>query len=607
MEKGKIERFVIFIFFLLITLILYILAKTPPASGYEISIYQAYPWYFWLIMIIGYIFGIFLIFYEVLIKHKHNKVTIGVSFSLLFLLTLIILYLPFIRGYATYGRGDVLTHIGFIKDIIHLNQIPDYNWYPMVHILGAFFWDIGGMGPTRTVMILPPIFFMLHISGLFLLGRELFNIKIGIIACGLGFVLLKPTSYIGLHYIPHSLAFFLLPLMLYLVLKLSRPGKEILTIMTIAIIMSTSHNIFHPLRSLFFIFILVSIIIFQNKVYTTIDSKFPKNYGRKDISLIVIFSSIIFYMWYFSFSRILDPFKTLMLGIGGVQKVEGYRSILARASPQFSDLFMLIIFRYGVIAILFLCTIAFLLIYIKDIDNKLRDFDFSFIFVVFSFLVFLSISIVMFLIPSPANYERFLDYAAMFSILLIVFFFNIYIRDGKKINKVKKYFNIILLAIIIFLIITISILSVYPSRLTRSTNHQVTEMELNGMEWTFENRNENISIVERSGSMRDRFHDCLYGRSFLDQNLRGGEDAIVPDHFGYNESNILGNQYDEEKYLIISELDRITYEKIHPDYEEYWRFTLEDYEKLEKDHSVVRIYDNGEYNTYIINENVSQN
>ena len=43
--------------FIFIILALMIIVKTPPASGYEISIYNVYPWYFWVFIIASIFIG----------------------------------------------------------------------------------------------------------------------------------------------------------------------------------------------------------------------------------------------------------------------------------------------------------------------------------------------------------------------------------------------------------------------------------------------------------------------------------------------------------------------------------------------------------------------
>lgn len=202
----------------------------------------------------------------------------------------------------------------------------------------------------------------------------------------------------------------------------------------------------------------------------------------------------------------------------------------------------------------------------------------------------------MFLIPSPANFERFLDYSVIGSTVLMGFFFyNLHKKKG--INHFKKYFKIIIYAIILFMII-LSVLSSYPSHFSRSSNHQVTNMEFTGMTWTFNNRNQNFSILERTGNLQNRFYDAIHG---IEKRFKMGTEIVYQDHFGYNQTNKIGKLYEEEKYLIIVKLDRISYPELYPDYVKYWRYTPEDFVRIEMDDSVLKIYDNNEFNNYFMN------
>ena len=49
---------------------------------------------------------------------------------------------------------------------------------------------------------------------------------------------------------------------------------------------------------------------------------------------------------------------------------------------------------------------------------------------------------------------------------------------------------------------------------------------------------------------------------------------------------------------MINRLAEETYPRQFPEYEEHWRFTPQDFEQLDNDRSVSRIYDNGEVRTY---------
>ena len=44
---DRTMKIISIICFAFILIALFVIAKSPPASGYEISIYDAYPWYFW--------------------------------------------------------------------------------------------------------------------------------------------------------------------------------------------------------------------------------------------------------------------------------------------------------------------------------------------------------------------------------------------------------------------------------------------------------------------------------------------------------------------------------------------------------------------------------
>ena len=81
------------------------------------------------------------------------------------------------------------------------------------------------------------------------------------------------------------------------------------------------------------------------------------------------------------------------------------------------------------------------------------------------------------------------------------------------------------------------------------------------------------------------------------------ENTTPPDHFGYENSINFGNNYKEDRYLIISYLGKILYPKMYPNYREYWRFTSDDFNKLKNDKSVIMIYSNQGFETYYSRSN----
>lgn len=74
---------------------------------------------------------------------------------------------------------------------------------------------------------------------------------------------------------------------------------------------------------------------------------------------------------------------------------------------------------------------------------------------------------------------------------------------------------------------------------------------------------------------------------------------LPPYHFNYTESPTLGTSYTTDRYLILHALDKVLYEKVYPELREF-RFVPSDFEKLERDPSVAKLYSNGGLDVYFI-------
>jgi hypothetical protein len=152
--------------------------------------------------------------------------------------------------------------------------------------------------------------------------------------------------------------------------------------------------------------------------------------------------------------------------------------------------------------------------------------------------------------------------------------------------------------VILLLLIVLTVYAVYPSPVESSMNPQVTEMELEGTEWTLDHRNSEY-LTEEFGVSQHRFFDVESGTGPLPDGLRN-EGTLPPPHFNYTVHRTLGQSYTDNRYLMISELGRITYVVRYPEYREFWSFTPEDYARVEQDRTVTRVYDNGEFDLYLI-------
>ena len=598
-DENRVIKIVAIIAFIFIISALTIIAKTPPASGYEISIYEAYPWYFWVFIITSIFMGQIILLKSALSSDKSDRLWF---FGFLAILTtnIILLFMPFIRGYATYGRGDVLNHIGHIKDIFRTASIGTNNFYPLDHILTASLSYITSINVEHAVNIIPPIFSLFYIISIYFLARQIFERKDEVLFV-LAFTSILLFSNANLIFAPSVQSFFLLPFVLYLYFK-SRDSRNPVEFGILLIISLFFIVFFHPMTTLFLIliFLILEVCLFIHKnINKKQGFELPKLQKRGSFNVILI-SFITFFIWYLSFSAITGMFRRVLNWLIyeiGESELETYSELIARTHADFFDLIEVILNKYGQIIILGFLSFIFA-IYIFNIwrrhtgEQKLKFYH---IFFSVGSLIFIILSIIFFFNDFIIGFGRVSKYTFFFSSVFVALSF--YLLFKKSIDK--RRFKSISLCIILIFLLYFSTFNLYFSPIIKLSNQQVTETEITGMTWFFDHRNEEM-LSQESGLSQWRFHDAIFGRSIPYKNIRYGEDARPVDHFSYINKTLLGDYYEDQRYLVISILGRISYPELHPKYEEHWRFTADDFCMLEKDSTVLRIYDNGNLNIYFV-------
>ncbi|RZN13855.1 MAG: DUF1616 domain-containing protein, partial [Methanosarcinales archaeon] len=601
-DENRVIKIIAIIAFSFIILALMIIARTPPASGYEISIYDVYPWYFWFFIITSIFMGQVILMKGALSSDKTDNLWI-LGFLAILTTNIILLFMPFVRGYATYGRGDVLTHIGYIKDILRTSSIGTNNFYPLDHILTASLSYITGISVEHTVNIIPPVFFLFYIISIYFLAKQVFERRDEVFFV-LAFASILLFGNGNLIFAPSVQSFFLLPFILYLYFK-SRGSTHALEFSILLIISLFLTVFFHPMTTLFLILVFL-ILEFCLFIYKNINKRqgieLPKLQKRNLFNVILI-SFITFFIWYFSFSAITGMFRGVLNWLRyeiGKSEAETYFELITRTHAGLFDLIEVIVNGYGQIIILGFLSLIFL-IYIFNIWRRHAEeqkLGFHHIFFSFGSLVFIVLSVIFFFNDFIIGFGRVSKYTFFFSSFFVAMgFYLVFNKSRPSFNKQR--FKSISLCVILILLLYFSTFNLYYSPIIKETNQQVCETEINGMTWFFDNRNEE-TLIQEVGLSQKRFYDAILGRLILSKNIRYGADTRPVDHFEYINKTSLGEYYKDQRYLLISIIGRISYPKLHPKYEEQWRFTPEDFSMLEKDNTVLRIYDNGNLNIYYV-------
>lgn len=572
-----------------------IIAVIPNATGYEMSIYHAYPLYFWLLLLASLICGILILTYQAFTKSKSSWWISGLI--IMITTNLIIILLPGFRDYFISDYADELDHLGLIKDIAMTGYIGGSNIYPISHIIAYNISSVCALDIKLVLKIIPAIFYIIYIFGLLLLTKEMGGkFRQSLLVLSFSSVLL--FTYFNYLFLPTQFFVELVPLIIFLFIRSQNCPNIYYGI--IFIILLLPMPFLHPLGSTFlvliFIILMVSIIIlkFVNK-RSVLEYKIVSFNYRSAIppALIVL---IVFFMWFTNFAlfnySIDKAFNWFVYGYG-TTAMQGMVQDWETVNMTITQFLNLLFNSYGqclIFSLLSLIAIIFLIgrILFSKKPINLNEIFLSLTFVVFS-LFYISTLVTGFL--GTGKSIRIFIWALMASTLLngIVF----YELLSKFKGKLAIFFKSNLVLIIIIAAI-IGIFNVYPSPITKQAGIQVTYMDWSAIEWFFNKKNSDPTIY--FDQLPFRAPGYIYGYD-ADKPESLGDFSVVPQHIGYDKNETLKYAFNLNSYTLINKRIRLMKAYFWP---EHGRYTLEELNKIELDLGVSKIYSNPEMEIYYI-------
>lgn len=571
--------------FCFLILALIVIIVSGPATGYEFSIYNAYPWYFWTCLFAAILSGQILIIRDILdFSESRGWIFGGLS---IILSNTVLLFLPLIRGYHNSGTGDVLTHLGFMNNIINSGSVG-IDQYPIDHILGVLLHFITSISLPEITMIIPPIFSIFFILSILLLGRVLIpDKKYALLFLSFGSILYF-QGYNNL-FAPNAQAMLLLPLILYLIIKISQVEKtkeNILLLLTISILIV----FFHPLVTIICILIYAIIRflnIVQQKILHASQSNLPLEY--------LIFVMFCFFsIWSTiinSATRTVEPIISSLIGVEDqVSQFDTYSSSIGSVSVDYWYLTKLAINVYGQFLIIGILSIVCIGIIFVTYRKKLNQIPFLVPISILGYIFFTIFSVILFFVSGKSFFIRIIRISMIFSLILIPYGSYVVLKS-ERINFEKSILFVIILLLSIFSLTFFSTNNLFDSPIIKESNQQVLNSDYQGLNTFFTFRDDSISTLE-NGISSFRFYDAQFGQGTPRTNIFYGELIRPVDHFGYNTNISLSKRYNN-KYLILTNRGIFTYQNIYPEFPKSWRFTPSDFMKLKTDKNVQQFYQNG--------------
>jgi hypothetical protein len=121
-------------------------------------------------------------------------------------------------------------------------------------------------------------------------------------------------------------------------------------------------------------------------------------------------------------------------------------------------------------------------------------------------------------------------------------------------------------------------------------------MDISGMTWLLNEKNEYFGCINIM-SPPSRFADSILGIYATRNRPDMQVNQPFKDHFGYQENNSLGEQYQDNKYAAITKMDRVIYSTV---WEMVGRYNNDNFQQIEDDNTVNKLYSSRELDVYFV-------
>ncbi len=561
-----------------------ILLRVPPAAGYEISIYRAYPTLFWILLIATMFLGQLVVLLAGLSEGRSAENLLPGA-ALVVIPGFILVLLPYIRGYPVYGRGDVLTHIGILRDLPEFGI--ELSIYLPTHILTQTLSAAAGLPEMGTINLLSVVFLAVYLGSMVLLVDHLFEGARR--AFCLPVVLVPIAGSAHVNAVPFVFSVLLVPFLLYLLVKEQK--SHAVPVRALVLIALAGVVIYHPLTAIFVLLALGTYSVFNR--LPTIRAHWN---GLPNLTAL---TTVLFVAWYLKYTGIIIRFRNVIgdfMGQTGESPLQETTDTVGRTSPDLVDLLQVIVLQYGVDLLVFGLASTFLALtvalwYYRDERPAVFTLAYGSTTLLFGVIgtLFLTNDFI-------GGFGRPLLFGKLFAVVFVGALFHLLWRQSETPSG-QTVVSVVFAGLLVTVLV-LSVFGMFTSPAVFDRNHQVTEMELDGTEWLFENRNAD-HLIDEQAIRQYRFYHLHYGTTQVDETIRS-EDASPPDHYNYTVNERLGQSYEEDRYLLLPKAGRISYPERFPGYRDQWRFLPRDFERLETDQSVNRVYDNGEVTVYLV-------
>lgn len=562
-------------------------AWASPTTEYEPSIYSATPIVVWVCFFLAIACSIIATIGSLYFCKERNKLWV-LGLVLITLSYVFILALYVVRGYAMVGAsGDAGTHFGYIKDIISVHHFTYSSLpYPMTHIFLAQLSLITSISPIVLMKLATAFMAMLYVGFMYLLAGSLFHgTRITVLI-----TLSASCTFFGYTLLfPNNLADLALPMALFVLFKSFGERAWGWRVLFLTILLF--FPMFHQVTSVALAAVLmVALVVYsfaakhKRSVWLTL--------GINVLAFAFLIAWIV--LWQlphiqYGYIPSLVPAdqSDVILSPSGmptntshihrlVTEIHYVSSYGYNITEQFFK-------QYGILLVYLILALAALPLLLK---NKVENWK---AITLYGALIGIGLMIIaLFFTAIFGGPYRYVMYLSILSPVFAGFTLYALIKWARAKHK-PIYISVLSLVILLLLgVATNSTLLKYYSSYTLTPNLQNTEPELEGSGWFIDNKNLTLQTSGWTFPL-SQYVDYHLGYRALYSNTKVYR---LPRHFGYDEHDMMGQNFGNDTYFVLTELNRRYYVDVLP--KMATDFLLpSDFDRIDNDPSANQIYTNG--------------
>jgi len=527
--RNKKIVFIYSLIFLLVSAIFILAVFFPSYGNYEWNIYRSYPLYFWVLIILCISLSTGISFYEI---YKYpDKYNWLVGFSLLLLINVFLISLPFARNYAFASAWDTASHYGYILDILRKGVPSDFNFYPIAHLSAMSFMFSSSLDLYDILLVFPIFYYLIYICNTAFAAWVIDkrpSVRGMILLISLPLIYQAFTTV----YRPVQYAVFFAPYLvglLFIKYNSLSSWKDNLLLVLILIFLP----FLHPWGVIFSFVLMIAYYLSYRFI-----CKFSISVDYLTTMIFILF--ITWFTWFSSFRLFGVTLKTILIsfaeGLTGEYSINSLTLRAQQVDLPASKIISLIVFTYGTsIIYVIIAVLVGAILFLKFVRKKVlsqyaNSMSLTLLIVVFLFLAFLTLFRNL-ISEGPFRVINFISAIIPLQAGIVIYEFS---DHPKNIKLHKKVLVGVCSAIAITSIL--SVFSIFNSGLNGLPNFQASYDELAGLRF----------LIDKSVK-DDRLITSPFKGMFLLPSLNGNEELFSfleqdprfniiqpPAHFGYD-------------------------------------------------------------------------